>query len=139
MLKIIVDTNVLVSALIQRSYPYLIIDRILAGEHCRICLSPALLAEYFDVLNRKKFSQFPEFLQNAQRLLIALERLSLMYNPKINIDLLKDKDDNKILELADISRADFIITGNIKDFTIDRYQESRIVTPRNFWEMHFIP
>ena len=40
-----------------------------------------------------------------------------------------------ILELAYESKADFIITGNTNDFTISEYLHTKIVTPREFWEL----
>ena len=54
----------------------------------------------------------------------------------ISIDLMSDKDDNKILELADICAADYIITGNTNDFTFSAYKNTQIVTPKDYW-LHF--
>lgn len=73
MLKIIVDTNVFVSALIQHSYPYLIVDAVFADLSVELCLSDDLFQEYVDVLNRKRFAKFPNFLANAQLLLADIE------------------------------------------------------------------
>ncbi len=39
-----------------------------------------------------------------------------------------------ILELADKSKADFIITGNTTDFTMLNYKNTKIVSPREYWE-----
>ena len=50
------------------------------------------------------------------------------------LNIIKDKDDNKLLELADESNADFLITGNHLDFNITHYKNTRILSPRNFWE-----
>ena len=137
MLKIIVDTNVFVSALIQRSYPYYIVNKVLSKEDFQLCLSKELFEEYFEVLNRNKFSKFPDFLQNAQVLLASIEQTAKMYKPSIRLKILTDLDDNKILELADISKADYIITGNTTDFTISHYKRTKIVTPKQFWESYF--
>nr|AGS53598.1 hypothetical protein [uncultured bacterium contig00070] len=59
-----------------------------------------------------------------------------MQPPTSNIDLLSDKDDNMFLELAEESEADFLITGNINDFTISEYKKTLIVTPKQYWENH---
>lgn len=40
------------------------------------------------------------------------------------------------LELAEVSQADFIITGNTNDFTMQTYKTTLIVTPREYWEKH---
>jgi len=39
------------------------------------------------------------------------------------------------LELAYESNADFLITGNSVDFTMTHYENTQIISPRNFWEM----
>lgn len=41
---------------------------------------------------------------------------------------------NRILELADISKADFIITGNTNDFTMKTHNKTKIVSPKEYWE-----
>ena len=68
-MRLILDTNVLVSALIQRNYPFFIVDRVLADDKLQLCLSEPLVTEYAEVLNREKFSKFPDFHFRAQALL----------------------------------------------------------------------
>jgi len=137
MLKIIVDTNCFVSSLIQISYPYYIVAKIISKEDFQLCISQELLEEYFEVLNRKKFSRFPDFYNNAQILLASIEGVAKIYKPTTKVSILTDKDDNKILELADVSKADYIITGNTNDFTMIRYKRTKIATPKQFWENYF--
>jgi predicted nucleic acid-binding protein len=59
---------------------------------------------------------------------------AIKYDPTIKLELITDVDDNKILELADESKADFIITGNTTDFTFPVYKNTKIVTPKAYWE-----
>jgi len=44
--------------------------------------------------------------------------------------------EDKILELADESGADFIITGNTNDFSFSNYKHTKIVNPRDYWEIY---
>jgi putative PIN family toxin of toxin-antitoxin system len=135
MQKIILDTNIVVSALIQKSYPhYIVFDYILDGQ-VKLCLSNALLNEYRDVLSRSKFTRINDFEKNAKIVLNRFVKTALFYEPKIYLDILKDKSDNTLLELAAESSANFLITGNSTDFTITRYKETQILSPRNFWEL----
>jgi putative PIN family toxin of toxin-antitoxin system len=136
MQKIIIDTNVVVSALIQRSYPYRIIYDIFVAEKIQLCVSEQLMREYYEVLSRPKFAQFQDFFMRAELLLIEIEAQSLKYSPRIKLDVLSDKDDNMILELADESSADFVITGNTNDFTFPSYKQTKIVTPKAYWEYY---
>ena len=74
-----------------------------------------------------------DFVARAETLLADIEANAVMYFPKISIDLLSDKDDNMILELADTCSADYIITGNTTDFTFHTYKHTQIVTPKEYW------
>ncbi len=134
MQKVIIDTNVFVSALIQRSYPYLIVRDLFIEERIQLCISDELLAEYYEVLSRPKFSGFPDFFIRAEGLLADINRRGLKYYPTTKINLISDQDDNKILELASECQADFIVTGNTNDFTFSEYNGTRILTPREYWE-----
>jgi len=136
MQKVIIDTNVIVSSLIQRSYPYRIIFDLFIEDKICLCISPSLMAEYHDVLKRPKFAQFPEFTIKAGAVLANIEIKAVNYQPNITLNLISDRDDNKILELADVCEADFIITGDTNDFTFPRYKQTSIVTPRDYWENH---
>jgi predicted nucleic acid-binding protein len=52
MQKIIVDTNVVVSSLIQRSYPYRIIYELFIDDQFHLCVSEELMLEYYEKLLR---------------------------------------------------------------------------------------
>ena len=136
MQKIIIDTNVIVSSLIQKSCPHHIIFDLLLEDKICLCVSQSLLEEYYEVLERPKFAQFHDFALKAKTVLSNIEIKSICYQSDINLDLISDKDDNKILELADACKADFIITGNINDFTFPVYKQTKIVTPREYWDNH---
>ena len=103
---LILDTNVLVSALIQRNYPYFIIDCILADRNLQLCVSDKLFTEYVDVLNREKFSRFPDFHTRAQTLLADIESRSLKFEPTKTVGIISDDADNRLLELAEACHAD---------------------------------
>lgn len=137
MLKIIIDTNVLISALIQKNYPYFILHNILFEGNFELCISDELLEEYIEVLHRPKFAAYPDFLNQAEYTIAKILDYSIKYTPTEKIELLKDVDDNKILELAKASNADFIITGNIKDFTISEFNNTKIKSPKDFWEIFY--
>jgi uncharacterized protein len=136
MQKIVIDTNVMVSALIQRSYPYQILYELFIDEKFQLCVSDELLAEYYEVLSREKFAKFHDFFVRAESLLADLETKAVKYFPTITLNLISDDDDNMILELADECTADFVITGNTKHFTFSTYKQTKIVSPKEYWESH---
>jgi hypothetical protein len=137
MQKIVIDTNVIVSALIQRSYPNRIINDLFIESKIQLCVSDKLMTEYYEVLARPKFAKFQDFFVRAESLLVDIETKAKKYVPTIKLDLISsDLDDNMILELADECEADFVITGNTTDFTFSTYKQSKIVTPKEYWENH---
>ena len=136
MQKIIIDTNVIVSSLIQRNYPYLIINDFFLEDKFQFCVSDELLTEYYEVLARPKFSKFHNFFIKAESLLADIEAKSIKFKPILKLDLISDKDDNMILELADECLANFVITGNTTDFTFSTYKETKIVMPKEYWEVY---
>ena len=133
MQKVIIDTNVLVSSLMQKSFPYKIVHELFIEGKIVLCVSEALMTEYYHVLRRPKFAVYDDFVARAETLLADIEAKSDMYIPVISLNMISDKDDNKILELADVCEADYIITGNTNDFTFPTYKNTQILTPKNYW------
>ena len=133
MQRVIIDTNVIVSSIIQRSFPYKIMTELFVEGKITMCVSEELMKEYYDVLRRAKFERYHDFTARAESLLSDIELKATMFTPKNSLDMLFDKDDNKILELADVCEADYIITGNTNDFTFPTYKNTQILTPRDFW------
>ena len=136
MQRIVIDTNVIVSALIQKSYPYLIIYDLFIESKFQLCVSNQLMVEYYEVLTRPKFSKYQDFFSRAEALIVDIETKAVKFVPTIKLDLISDEDDNMILELADECEADFIITGNTSDFNFSTYKQTKIVTPKNYWDYH---
>ena len=136
MQKVVIDTNVIVSSLIQKGFPYKIINELFIDDKLTLCVSEALMTEYYNVLQRDKFARYYDFAARAESLLADIEAKAIMYVPIISLDIISDKDDNMILELADVCAADYIITGNTNDFTSPIYKDTQIVTPKDYWLFH---
>lgn len=124
MQKIILDTNVIVSALISDSFPARILYDLVLSSKVQLCLSKEVYSEYLEVLKREKFSKFPSFVQNADIVLLKLRQLSVFYETTIKVSILKDFSDNKFLELAAVSNAEFLVTGNSSDFNIKEFEST---------------
>ncbi len=132
MLKVVLDTNVLVSALLNGDGPPAFILSLVRRRMVRLCLSLEILEEYEAVLNRKKFRH----IRNEGLAIIsslAGQALRVETNTKINL-VTSDPADNKFIECAVEAEADFLITGNNKHFPFRSYQKIQIVSPREFIE-----
>jgi len=136
MQRIVIDTNVIVSTLIQQGYSNLIINDLFIEQKIQLCISDELLTEYYEVLKRPKFSKFQDFFIRAEALLVEIESKSTKYSPTLKLDLISDADDNMILELADECLADYVITGNTTDFIFPTYKNTKIVTPKEYWDKY---
>ena len=71
---------------------------------------------------------------SADTLIAQINDLAEFYEPETTLRIIRDEADNRFLELAESSHADFIITGNTNDFTMQVYKETLIVTPKEYWE-----
>lgn len=136
MQKVILDTNVIVSALISKGTPAKIIYDLVFGKLVTVCLSEPILGEYIEVLNREKFAKYPDFKIQAEIVLLKIEELGTLFHPTQTLSLIKDLSDNRFLELAVESKADFILTGNSNDFDFDKIGDTKILSPKDYWNLY---
>ena len=132
MIKIILDTNILVAAFrSKRGAANLLLDK-LADSRWQVNVSTALLLEYEDVLKRPEMNNF--ILEtDVDIFLNGLCKISECHDIFYLWRLLaKDPNDAFILELAVRVNADFIITYNKKDFPAAADFGIKLVTPKEF-------
>jgi uncharacterized protein len=109
---VIIDTNVLVSAVLKGRKPREIIEFITNKTDIKWIVSQEIIAEYKDVLNRRKLKLSPEV---RQEWLDKIETITILINVEQKVDFPRDHKDAKFLECAIASNADFLITGD-RDF-----------------------
>jgi putative PIN family toxin of toxin-antitoxin system len=130
-LKIVVDTNVLVSALIRaEGIPARILDVILTGQ-VKIVLDHRIYAEYQDVLLRPEFGFAPEPVDNLLDFLLQSGERVYTINTSV---ALRDPYDGKFLEVAIDGSADFLVTANLKHFPPRQRHGAHVVSPREWWD-----
>ncbi len=132
MKKIVLDTNVIVSALIGNSYPRQVVFDYVLAKKVEILLSNAVFQEYVEVLRRPKFYQYPHFITKAEIVLNKLDELAVRSLTNLKLSIIKDEPDNRFLELAVGGGADFLITGNSRDFPPGSFESVKIVSPEEF-------
>ena len=111
-MRVIVDTNVLVSATITNGKPEAVIDFIANNEEWDWIVQEAILDEYKDVLNRPKLK-----LSDAvkQKYLSMVERVTTKIEVEEKVNFPRDRKDEKFLACAIDGDVDFLITGD-RDF-----------------------
>jgi putative PIN family toxin of toxin-antitoxin system len=129
------DTNVVVSAaLYADSLPASLVSLAIEGQ-VRLFLSPPILEEYTEVLKRPKF-KFDR--RKVNRLLRDLSHAATMVIPESRINASPDDTDNRFLECAHASGADYLVTGNKRHFPFPAYEDTAIVSPAEFAQILFV-
>lgn len=127
--KVVLDTNILISALGWKGKPKLVFDRILNGE-IELIISNKQLEEIIKVLDYPKFGFNEE--QKSSFINILLEISTLIKIDKI-IDVIKeDSDDNVIITSAVIGNVDYIISGDEHLLNLKEFKRVKILNPNNF-------
>ena len=131
MIRVVLDTNVVISALLKEgSAPALILSLVLGGQ-IQLCVTEEIFAEYTGVLSREKFQDLDQ--ASVKKVLLSIKRKSIWVSPSTKIDVIKiDPEDNKFLECALEAKAQCLITGNRKHFPMAHYDKTRIMSPGDF-------
>jgi uncharacterized protein len=112
-MKVIIDTNVLVSAALKNKDPETVILFVASQPDIEWIVSPAIMAEYKEVLGRKKFGLRQELLMKWFEF---LDGLTVSVDVDIDFEFARDRKDAKFLACALVSDAEFLISGD-RDFT----------------------
>ncbi len=112
-MKIVIDTNILVSAVLRGREPRAVIQFIVDNTEIEWIVSAEILAEYKEVLSRKKFKLTSEV--KAEWFEI-IDTFPTIINVNVEIDFPRDRKDAKFLACAVAADANFLITGDW-DFT----------------------
>ena len=129
-LRVVVDTNVLVSALVFGGVPRKVMEILI--EEATVVTSPEILTE----LRRIVHAKFPAFLEDLQRLEQLLKRDGVqVVLGDTHVTASRDPDDNKVIETAIAGACSYIISGDKDLLDLKQYEDIQIVTPANFLEI----
>ena len=131
-LRILLDTNVLISAGLKPFGPQADVIDLVAGREIELCVSEALLKEYRDVFSRPKFARIPSTW--VANLLAMIESEATKFTPIRQLTMSPHDSDNRFYECADAAEADYIVTGNLKHFT-KPHKNTKIINTRQLLEL----
>lgn len=110
-MRFIVDTNLLISAIIKpESVPGIMLAKV--QKTGRLCFSDETQKEISEVLMRVKFDRYLQREERSDQLNNILHRAHTNLVPKHAVLVCRDHKDNKFLDLAIMVQADAIITGD---------------------------
>jgi putative PIN family toxin of toxin-antitoxin system len=128
LLRLVIDTNVLVSAALKPNSLQRTVLLIAFTKPARLYISPPILEEYREVLGRPGLHIRKGL---RQQLLQLIKNRSFRVAPTRRLEVASDPDDNIFLECAEAARADYLVTGNLKHFP-RFWRNSKIITPGEF-------
>ena len=131
-LKVVLDTNIIVSALVYGGKPreiyWLVLEKKIIAY-----ISPSIIAETIEILTKKfNFNQIK--LRQIER---KLRKNCCIVNPSKILSAVRDPDDNRIIEAAVEGNCSYIITGDKDLLDLGKYKNIKIVTAGQFLNMIF--
>lgn len=134
-MRVVLDTNVLVSALIVKAgKPAQIMRHTSAFT---LLLTDEILAETAEVLGRKHIRQrYPVTDADVNAYLRSLRAVGTVIKVEVQVDIItRDPEDNRVLALAQAGGADYIVSGDPHLTELGIYAGIPILTPAQFLDV----
>ena len=131
-MKLVLDTNIFISAFYWGGSSQKIIDRIVEGID-ELYISSEILDEISDVMSRPKFKSTAEIIKKYTQ---SIEKIGkkVFISGKIK-GVCRDKEDDDIIECGITSGADCLITGDDDLLVLGSYQNLKILSIRDYLNM----
>jgi len=128
MVKVVVDTNVLVSATLFGGNPEKVMDLVREGK-IKLIISEEILGEFKEVL-KKKFGFSPDY---AELTASDIKEISSLVAPTQKVDIVEKEADNRILECGVEGKAGYIVSRDKRHLLpLKEYRGIKIISPAQF-------
>ena len=129
---IVLDTNVIFSALFWRGPPYELLKAICEHPSARLCASPVLLEELKDVLTRPAATrQLAAIGKSAGQVLADYLEIVELIEPVDGPRVARDPDDDHVLACAVAANSQWIVSGDRDLLDLGAFREIRILSARS--------
>jgi putative PIN family toxin of toxin-antitoxin system len=132
MIRVVIDTSVLVSAVISPTGPNAQLFDLMIEKEIRPYLTEAVLAEYVQVFEYERLRHLDQ--RRIARLHDILKRAGVKVKSPGRLKISGHEEDNRIYECALAAKADYIVTENAKHFT-EPYKITKIINARQLLEL----
>ena len=131
-MRIVVDTNVLISGIFFGGFPRRILTSII-NKQLTACATTEIINEYEEIVE--------EMIDRKQghlnrTILAPLIQTMEIIEPVSHIEACRDPDDDKFLECARDSHALYVVSGDKDLLVIEKYENIQIVTAKDFCEKY---
>lgn len=128
-MNIVIDTNVVISAMFFGGKPYALLQSVIKNDFTAF-ISKEIVAEYTEVMERlaEKYpnrpKQFPlESFISACKYIVPLRKISVC----------RDADDNKFLECASEAKCFYVVSGDDDLLSVGKFEDIEIITVTEFF------
>jgi len=132
-MKVVLDTNVVVSGLLSPFNAPGEIMRMVASGALKLCYDARILSEYQSILLCQRFSFDRTHIED---LLQQIQTCGYLTTGKPLAERLPDPDDEPFLEVALRGEAQYLVTGKMRHYPAKKQQGIQIVSPREFLEIY---
>jgi len=133
--KVVLDTNVLLSAIFFGGIPGRLLAAWQSGE-VTLVLSPDIFDEYRRV-GQELSERYPELGGTLEPVLALLVMNATIVDvPPLDSGVSHDPDDDKFLACARASCADVVVSGDKHLLQVSGWQGIKVLTPRQFYERY---
>jgi len=128
-MKLVLDTNIFVSAFYWGGNPQKILDRVI-NETDELYISNEILAEISAIMAGPKFKTEPKIIEEYTRSIDEMgKKVVITGNIK---GICRDKDDDDKIECGILAGADYLITGDNDLLSLGHYQQIKFITAKEY-------
>jgi putative PIN family toxin of toxin-antitoxin system len=131
MTRVVLDTNIIVSALLVPSGTQAAVLLLALRGDVSLYVSLPVLAEYAEVLRRPSFKFQSRQVDTA---LADIRKVAHLIGPAKTLFISTHESDNRFLECAEAAEVDYLVTGNARHFP-QTHKRTKIVTGRRFLDI----
>ena len=128
-MKVVLDTNVLLSAVLFGGTPARILDAWRTGQ-VELVMSPDIVDEYVRVGERLN-ERYPD-VDTQPIVALVVQNANIVPNASLPGAVCDDPDDDKFLACALASGTDIVVSGDKKLRAVSGYEGISVLTPRQF-------
>lgn len=131
-MKIVIDTNVVISGVFFGGYPRRVLDAVLDGK-ISASVTAEIAAEYVEIAQEMIERKQGHF--RRELFAVLLSKMELIA-PHSEVHLSRDPDDDKFIACASDAKALYIVSGDKDLLVLKRYQGIEIITAKEFCERY---
>lgn len=131
-MKIVIDTNIVISGVFFGGLPRKVLQAVLADK-ITACANVDIIQEYNATVREMIFRKQGKLDENILMPLVA--RMQIVEGKAI-VQICRDPDDNKFIECAKDAHALYIVSGDKDLLDIGTYEEIEILTVKEFCDRY---